>query len=105
MNFTKILETQPFVTKDPRSDYFLIGLTITANTLGWIFFVAQIVCVRGERGSNKPSPQSSLQINSFFYSKRENAIALTMLSVLSDVSLHSYTSFLSKILYTYLNLS
>jgi len=55
------LETQPFVTKDPRSDYFLIGLTITANTLGWLFFVEQ-----GERGSNKPSPQSSLQIKQLF---------------------------------------
>ena len=48
--YTKILETQPFVTKDPTSDYFLIRLTITANTLGWLFFVAQIVCVSGERG-------------------------------------------------------
>ena len=60
------METQPFVTKDPRSDYFLIGLTITENTLGWLFFVARIVCVRGESGSNKPSPQSSLQIKQLF---------------------------------------
>lgn len=46
----------------------LIGLTITANTLGWLFFVAQIVCVCivEERGSNKPSPQSSLQIKQLF---------------------------------------
>ena len=88
----------------------LIGLTITANTLGWLFFVAQIVCVcvcvLGRRGvviNHLPSLHS--KSNSFFHSKRENAIALTMLSVLNDVSLHSYTSFLSKISYTYLNFS
>lgn len=99
-------EAQPFVTKDPRSDYFLIGLTFMANTLVWLFFVAQIVCVSGGRGvviNHRPSLHS--KSHSFFHSKRENAIALTMLSVLNDVSLHSYASFPSKILYTCLNYS